>query len=176
MKTIDDFENHLRLYPNVPAELIGGHIIEKTRSEEHSLIAGNIFAELRAHVKANDLGRVAFEVRRQIPGDEHNARLPDVEFTSKDRLLPIVKTGAVPQMPDFAIEVKSPTDTYIGLREKAIYYLKNGARLVWLVYPDKQQVEVHTTDSVHTLDADDTLDGGDVLPDFKIAVSDVFAE
>jgi len=176
LKTITEFEVFLQEHPNGLYELINGEIVEKLPTEEPSLIAGNIFAELRTHVKANDLGRVAFEVRRRIPDDEHNARLPDVEFTSKDRLLPVVREGAVPQMPDLTVEIKSPTDTYIGLREKAIYYLKNGSQLVWLVYPDKKQVEIHTRDSVHTLYIDDTLDGGDVLPDFKLSVADMFAE
>lgn len=117
-------------HPNRAYELINGEIVEKVPTEEHSLIAGNIFAGLRAFAKEHNLGRVAFEVRRQIPGDHHNARLPDVEFTSKDRLLPVVREGAVPQMPDLAVEIKSPTDTYIGLREKAIYYLKNRSKLV----------------------------------------------
>lgn len=176
MKSVSDFDKFCASHTDGLYELVNGQIIEKSTAEEHSLIAGNIFAELRAFVKANDLGRVAFEVRRQMPDDDHNARLPDVEFTSKDRLLPVVREGAVPQMPDLAVEIKSPSDTYIGLREKAIYYLKNGSQLVWLVYPSKQQVEVHTADSVHTLDIDDTLDGGDILPNFTLAVKDVFAE
>lgn len=176
LKTIEDFETFLQEHPDRLYELINGEIVEKVPTEEHSLIAGNIFAELRSFVKKYDLGRVAFEVRRQIPDDEHNARLPDVEFTSKNRLLPIVREGAVPQMPDLAVEIKSPSDTYIGLREKAIYYLKNGSSLVWLVYPEKQQIEIHTDNAVHTLNMDDNLDGGDVLPNFELAVSDVFAE
>lgn len=176
LKTIADFDAFLQEHPDRLYELINGEIVEKVPTEEHSLIAGNIFAELRAYVKPRDLGRVAFEVRRQIPDDKHNARLPDVEFTSKDRLLPVVKEGAVLQMPDLAVEIKSPSDTYIGLREKAIYYLKNGSSLVWLVYPEKQQIEVHTDDAVHTLNMDDTLNGGDVLPDFELAVADVFDE
>ena len=175
-KTIEDFNVFLRDHPNGLYELIDGKIIEKDSTEEHSLIVGNIYAELRAFVKPRDLGRVAFEVRRQMPDDDHNARLPDVEFTSKQRLLPVVRDGAVPQMPDLAVEIKSPSDTYISLREKAIYYLKNGTKLVWLVYPEKKQVEVHTDDAIVTLSMDDRLDGGDVLPEFKISVIDIFAE
>jgi Uma2 family endonuclease len=101
--------------------------------------------------------------------------MPDVEYTVVERLLPIVRKGAVPQMPDLAVEVKSPSNTYLQLREKAIYYLKNGARLVWLVFPERQQIEIHTHDApITTLGIGDTLDGGEVLPGFAMSVADVF--
>lgn len=175
--TVDEFEEFIGLPENADRllELINGEIVEKVPTEEHSLVVGNFYLALCLFVEPRDLCRVAFEVRRRMPDDKRNARLPDAEFTSKGRLLPVVKKEAVPQMPDLAIEVKSPSDSLIELREKAIFYLKNGARLVWLALPDKQQIEVHTSDNaVKTLGIDDTLDGGDVLPGFTMAVKDVF--
>lgn len=176
LTTIDEFEAFIARPENSDKryELVYGEIVEKVPTEEHSLIIGNVYLLLRLFVEPRDLGRVAFEVRRKIPGDEHNARLPDVEFTSKARLLPVTKKGAVPQMPDLAVEVKSSDDRYIELREKAVYYLKNGSSLVWLCFPEKEQIEVHTEDAVKTLTADDELDGGDVLPGFKAKVRDLF--
>ena len=163
-------ENSDRLF-----ELIDGEIVEKMPTEEHSLVIGNIYMTLRMFADPRDLGRVAFEVRRKMADDNHNARLPDVEFTIKARLLPVVKKGAVPQMPDLAVEVKSPDDSFVSMREKANYYLNNGAKIVWLVFPDRQQIEVHTDDAaVRTLGIDDELDGGDVLPGFKLALRDIF--
>jgi len=155
-------------------ELIDGEISEKVPTEEHSLIAGNLYAALRAFVKAGDLGRVACEVRRRMPDDDYNARLPDVEFTSKARLLPVVREGAVPQMPDFAVKIQSPGQSPILLRERAIYYLKHGSRVVWLVFPGKRLVEVHTEEAIRTVTADGTLDGGDWLPEFSLPVADIF--
>jgi Uma2 family endonuclease len=175
--TVDEFEQFIGLPENVDRlfELINGEIVEKLPTEEHSLVVGNFYIALRLFVEPRDLGRVAFEVRRRMPDDKRNARLPDAKFTSKERLLPVVKKGAVPQMPDLAIEVKSPSDSLIELREKAIFYLKNSTRLVWLALPDKQQIEAHTADNaVKTLGIDDTLDGGDVLPGFSVAVKDIF--
>lgn len=178
LKTISDFEEFIALPENADRrfELVDGEIVENVSPEEHSLIAGNIYTALRNHVKPKKLGRVAFEVRRRMPDDDHNARLPDVEFTSAARLLPVVKKGAVPQMPDLAVEIKSPDDTYISLRERALYYLKNGSQIVWLVFPDRQEIEVHTPESVQTLGVDDALDGGVLLPGFSMAVVEVFEE
>jgi Uma2 family endonuclease len=175
--TVSEFEAFIALEENAERvfELIDGEIVEKVPTEEHSLIVGNFYLALRTFVDVRDLGRVAFEVRRKVDDDDHNARLPDCQFTRKERLLPIVKKGAVPQMPDLAIEVKSPDDTFIKLRQKAIYYLNNGARLVWLVFPDQRQIEIHTSDSaVKTLGIDDILDGGTVLPEFSIPVKAIF--
>lgn len=175
--TIADFEEFINHTENSDRqfELIHGEIVEKVPTEEHSMYVANIYDALRDFVKPRSLGRVLFEVRRQIPGDEHNARLPNVEFTSTSRLLPVTWQGAVPQMPDLAVEVKSPSDTYVKLREKAVYYLQNGAQMVWLVFPDKQVIEVYTHDApVKVLGTDDILDGGDVLTGFRIAVRDIF--
>lgn len=176
LHTLEDFEVFIAQPENAERrfELIHGEIVEKVPTEEHSLLIGNLYLFLRLYNDAHDLGRVAFEVRRKVPGDDHNARLPDLEFTSKARLLPVVREGAVPQMPDLAVEVKSPDDTYIELREKALYYLKNGAKLVWLLFPERRQIEIHTAESIKTLSIDDYLDGGDVLPGFRVAVRDIF--
>lgn len=62
------------------------------------------------------------------------------------------------------------------MREKADYYLANGVRLVWLVYPEKHLVVVHTPDTEDILTENDTLDGGDVLPGFKLPVRDIFTK
>lgn len=177
LKTVTEFKRFLAEPENADRlfELIDGEIVEKGPTEEHSLIAGNIYAALRTFVQVHKSGRVAFEVRRQMPDDEHNALLPDVEFTSAERALPVVRKGAVPQMPDLAVEIKSPDDSYIALREKAIYYLKNGSQLVWLVYPGKQQVEIHTSESVRTVGSDAVIDGDPVLPDFRLPVNDIFS-
>ena len=175
--TVDEFERLLTQPENQDRllELIHGEIVEKMPTEEHSIIVGNLYISLRAFVDKNGLGRVAFEVRRKLPGDEHNALLPDVEFTRQERLLPIVKKGAVPQMPDLAVEVKSPDDTYQKLREKAAYYLAHGTQMVWLVYPEKRMVEIQTADDFEYKKAGEILDGGELLPGFTMKVDDIFA-
>jgi Uma2 family endonuclease len=174
--TVTEFEAFLAEPENSERrfELIDGEIVEKMPTEEHSIVAGNFYVPLRTYAKTHG-GRALFEVRRRPEGDNYNDRLPDVEYTSAERLLPVVKKGSVPQMPDLAVEIKSPTDSYIKLREKALYYLKNGTRLVWLVFPERQQIEIHRSDApVQTLGIDDTLDGGDVLPGFTMPVKDAF--
>ncbi len=154
-------------------ELIHGEIVEKMPTEQHGMIALKIGSRILSYVEQNQRGRVAVEVRHQMPGDPHNARMPDISYVA-DAARPVVERGAVPQMPDLAVEIKSPDDTYREMREKADYYLANGARMVWLIYPEKRLVEVHTTADFLPLTEADTLDGGEVLPGLSLPVRDIF--
>ena len=80
-------------------------------------------------------------------------------------------------MPDLAVEIKSPDDSVRQLREKAAYYLANGARLVWLIYPQQRMIEVYDPDAdVEILVEGDLLTGKEVLPDFNLPVAEVFAD
>ncbi len=156
-------------------ELINGEIIEKMPTEEHGIIAANVVAEFKFYLKSNPIGRTGVKVRYRVPTDNQNDVIPDVSFISHERALAVTKKGAVPQMPDLVVEIKLPDDTYLQMREKALYYLKNGSRMVVLAFPEKQRIEAHTEDAVKTLDAPDQFDGDDVLPGFTLAVGDIFA-
>lgn len=163
-------ENKERLF-----ELVEGKIVQKVVTEEHGFIAGVFITEINLYLRQNKIGRAGVEVSYRVPGDEHNERLPDISVRI-DTSKPIVKEGPIAGMPDLAIEIKSPGDSYKELLDKAAYYLANGTRLVWLVYPEKKLIEVLSPDSRQLLDINDTLDGGDVLPGFTIAVKAIFVE
>lgn len=154
-------------------ELIHGEIVEKMPTEEHGVVAGNAVFALRSYVQTHKSGRVAVEVRHRIPEDEWNSRIPDVSYSTVRRAL--VTKGSVPAMPDLAVEVQSPDDSIKAMREKAAYYLANGAKLVWLVYPRKRMVEVYAANgNIDILREGDTLSGEDVLPGFTMPVADFF--
>lgn len=174
--TIEEFEALLAQPENIERllELIDGEIIEKMPTEEHGEIALLIGAALLAFVRANNLGRVGVEVRHRMPQDQRNSRLPDVSFIAGQR--PRVTEGSVPQMPDLAIEVKSPDDSLKGLRERAQYYLLNGTRLVWLFDPAKRYVITLTADDEQIFLEHEALDGGDVLPGFSLPLADIFGD
>ncbi len=174
--TIEDFEQFIALPENSDRlfELIDGEIVEKMSTEEHGIIAAKIVAEFVFYLKTNPIGRAGVEVRHRISEDRRNDLIPDVSFISSERALAVTKKGAVPLMPDLVVEIKSPDDSPLKMREKALYYLKNGSRMVILTFPDRRQLEVHTEESVITLGIDDTLDGGDVLPGFTLPVKDIF--
>ncbi len=63
---------------------------------------------------------------------------------------------------------------------KARRYLQGGTRLVWVVWPERREVDVWRAASVDraaaTLHVDDVLDGEDIVPGFTYRVADVFAD
>lgn len=156
-------------------ELIHGEIIEKMPTEEHGVVAGNVFAPLHNFITPQRLGRVGFEIRHRLSNDKYNSRLPDISFSSVRR--PMVTKGSVPTMSDLAIEVQSPNDTVKAMREKATYYLANGAQLVWLIYPRKRFVEVYYANGeIDIFREGETLSGEELLPGFSLPVTDIFAD
>lgn len=161
-------ENKDRLW-----ELIDGRVVEKVPTEEHGKVTVNTSFELELLVRRRKKGRVAVEVRHQKPEDKHNSRLPDIAYYEDDSR-PVVTQGAVPLMPDLAVEVKSPDDSYREMRAKAEYYLSQGTKMVWLIYPEKRLIEVLTAADFQIFRENDTLTGGDVLPDFAVPVAEIF--
>ncbi len=174
--TVEEFEAIADAPENTDRllELIDGELVEKVTTEEHGMITGNLYVPLWTFVTTNRLGRVVIEARHRMPDDPHNARQPDLSFRAG--LTPLVKQGAIPQMPDLAVEVKSPSNTLRELREKARYYLANGTRLVWLILTENQLVEVYTPAEEFILGINDTLTGGDLLPGFTLPVRAIFTD
>lgn len=114
------------------------------------------------------------EARYKLPQDDANSRIPDLSYVTLDK--PLIRHGAAPYMPDLAIEIQSPDDRPKELREKARYYLANGSKLVWLIYPELQLIETYSATDEQILTAKDTLDGGDMLPGFAIVIADLLTE
>lgn len=175
--TVDEFE-HDYLSPensNRLFELIHGEVHEKMPTEEHGFLAGYIITMINNYALPQRLGIAGVEIRHRLPEDKRNSRLPDVSFTKGKRAM--VKQGSVAAMPDLAVEIKSSTDTITEMRETAAYYVANGSRLVWLVYPNYRLVEVYRPEAdVEILGEADTLTGGDVLPGFTLSVRTLFAD
>lgn len=169
----DEFIVYAEQHSDQILELIDGRIIEKVTTEEHGYIVINIGSALKIWLKTASVnGYYSTEASLKVAGDDSNVRRPDVSFRITDDS--ISKKGALLQMPDLTVEVKSVSNTYQELRQKARYYLANGSRLVWLVYPVKQIVEVYYPDMTSDLfNLSDMLDGGDVLPGFKMTVREV---
>jgi Uma2 family endonuclease len=174
--TVTQFEQYIQQPENADRlfELINGEIVEKVPTQEHGVIVTNISAPMWLFVKPRKMGRVYSEGLHRLPQDKENARLPDIAFLS-GLSEPVVRRGAVTVMPDLAVEVQSPSQSEDFMIEKAAYYLANGTRIVWLVFPARHVVEVHRPGGqVEIFTEADTLSGEDVIPGFELAVRDIF--
>jgi len=157
-------------------ELAEGAIIEMPPSSLlNSFIAMRIGHLLSSFVNQYNLGYV-FGADGGYTLSPHNVRVPDVSFVSKQRFptLPDKIEGA----PDLAIEVVSPSESARSVMNKAELYLQAGARLVWLVYPEEQVIDVIRPAEagmlVQKFTLDGTLDGGEVLPGFSLPLNAIF--
>ncbi|MEO0562963.1 MAG: Uma2 family endonuclease, partial [Chloroflexota bacterium] len=129
----------------------------------------HLYLKQRPDLKA----RFGVEARFRPSGDHGNDRMPDVFLRFTDA--PRVTQGPVVGIPDIAVEIKSPNDSYKSMREKADYYLANGSLMVWLIFPEKHIVEVYQPDvDIQILQPGDVITGGTLLAEFKLAVSDLF--
>src|SRR5258708_29268459 len=157
----------------------GELIVMAPTGNEHGLIAAEILRRVANFVVDNDLGEVTaaetgFVLYKNPAKDKDIVRAPDVAFIAKARLMPTIEKFYT-IAPDFAVEVVSPSDTAQQMRRKADQYLQAGTRLIWVVYPGERFVDVFQPGhDIHTFRGEDVLEGGDVLPDFTIAVNDLF--
>lgn len=161
-------------------ELINGRIVQKIVSVKHGKLVIRIGTRLQLFVEAGNLGTVSTEAHFRAVDDVYNELAPDLCFLSSDKL--ITDDAVMIGMPNLAVEIKSPSNTYKELREKAGLYIRGGSQLVWLVYPERQTVEViaPSTDTpdavvVISLGTDDTLDGGIVLAGFTLPIKEIFS-
>lgn len=173
--TVDEYEAFTAQPENADRhfELINGELVEDMPTPEHGLIVQALLLFIGMYLLKNPIGRVFPEVRYRIPGDLDAATIPDVSYIAHPRTYDL--KDVVPFMPDLAVEVQSPGQSKQVLSRKAHYYLAHGCKLVWLIYPDEQIVEVLAEDDRQLLTIDKTLTGSSaVLPGFTLPVRDIF--
>lgn len=144
---------------------------------EHGAVSVESAAAVRDYVREHRLGRVVgAETGFRIGRDPDTVRAPDVAFVRADRLPPRSQWGRFLDLaPDLAVEVVSPSDRMPDVGQKAQEWLAAGTQVVWVLLPELQAVDVHTSDGTIRLGPGDLLDGGAVLPGFAVTVADLFA-
>ena len=125
------------------------------------------------------LGDVTVESGHYPDDDRSTLLLPDVAFTSTERIPRPDPKAYAPIMPDLAVEIISPSQTLAQARRKAQVYLRHGTAIVWLIDMMDKKAEVWALDSDgqasgEWIDSAGQLDGGQVLPGFKLPLKLLF--
>ncbi len=163
-------------------EIVEGELLRVPGSGfDASEISALLIHALLSFVLPRGLGRVSssdgtYDLTR--PGDPADTALvPDVAFVQTGRL-PTRNPGYAKLAPDLVAEVASPSQYRPEMADKAKLYLDRGVRLVWVVWPNRQEADVWRPASpqapVVTLGIADSLDGYDVLPGFTCPLADLF--
>jgi Uma2 family endonuclease len=159
-------------------ELVDGVLVEKTMGYYEAYLAATLVRLIGNFVVEHDLGIVAGAdgMMRLAPG---LVRIPDVSFVAWEKLpgrrLP---RQPIPDLlPDLVVEVLSEGNTPREIARKLDEYFALGVRLVWLVNPELETVEVYTSRHQSLLlDKSAMLDGGVVLPGFTLPIRTLFTE
>ena len=159
-------------------ELIDGEIVEMgTSSEKHSTLGAWLARILGNYCEDHPLGGRVKGADGTYKLDDANTRVPDVSYLVPENVAKLPRgTIFCPFAPDFAIEIKSPSQSAVKMRDLARLYLRAGTRLIWLVNYEDESVLVHRPGHpVEQFAAGDTLDGLDVIPGFTVNVDEMFA-
>lgn len=105
-------------------------------------------------------------------------RSPDAAWIPREKwddLTPEQQEKFIPLCPDFAIELRSPSDDLNKLQNKMQEYRDNGTRLGWLIDRTNRQVEVYRQGQAkQVLNNPDSLSGEDILPDFVLNLASIW--
>ncbi len=159
-------------------ELIAGELVEvMSAGFIHGIITQRIGRFIGNFADENNLGEVTAAKTGFILG-ENTFRGADSAFISNENLKKYgYPQGFFPIAPDIAIEVVSPSNTSEEMMEKVSLYLRNGSRLVWIIYPKNRVVAVYRQNNlVSILRETDTLEGEDILPNFQLPLEKLFAD
>ena len=173
-------------YNQQPFELIDEENIPLSPNVAgHQEMTMKLYTLLDVLARQHNLGNVIIETPFVLSESDDwvsGSRTPDLKFYRAGRLeaykaaTPNYKLKPYALVPDLVIEVVSPTDRYSNLLRKVAAYLDDGVELVWLIYWQRQTINVYQAevDQVETLRLGETLTGGEVLPGFSVTVKSLF--
>jgi Uma2 family endonuclease len=159
--------------------LIKGKVVEMSpASRNHGKVVNNIAYFITAFVKQNKLGTCfTAETGFLLEQTPTTVLAPDFAFIAKERDKEQEK-GFGKVVPDFVLEVQSPSETLSDTNEKMLMWLNAGVKLVWvadmktksITAYQKQEGKIEAVVYTH----DKTIDGGEVFKGFQCRVQEFF--
>ena len=99
-------------------------------------------AALARALEGHDGWAFAAEQGFFVSRDPDRVLAPDVSYVTAERLAAPPRRGFIEGAPDFAVEVRSPTDSWTATIEKGGVWIGHGARVVWCIDPLAQRAVV----------------------------------
>lgn len=165
-------------------ELIEGEIREMTpASEGHGYAFTNLMALLVEQLaslpktRRNLLRIVSADTGYVVSRNPDSVLAPDLAIVSAEKTRSGKgKKGFCAYAPDIAIEILSPSNTRGEMLHKAGLYLEGGSEQVWLIDPETEAIEVHSSGKLtgEVLHRGDTIAGVGVLEGVTLEVNGIF--
>jgi Uma2 family endonuclease len=169
--TIEDFER-LPLEAAENRELVDGELVDVSGNIRlHIKLRDRVLFLLLSWLNSGHIGDAAAEQEYDFLG---NAHAPDVSFEGPEKMGLIDNFKRVQRyVPDIAIEIVSPNDTFSSLVRKKERYRRAGTLEVWLISPDTYEVYIYSALGDRILHSGDTLTSP-LLPGFSLVLEDLF--
>lgn len=155
----------------------GGLIIMPPTGSETGSFNIDLSYQLQSWSRQNKHLGIAFDSSTGFKLPDGTDISPDGAWIRRDRwdaLTAEEKKKFAPICPDFVVELRSTTDSLEKLRAKMKVYVKNGARLGWLLDRKNRKVEISRQGSdVEILESPVALSGEEVLPGFVLDLSEI---
>ena len=140
-------------------------------SRNHSIIQNRLFLW-----NEEEKGGVIFDASAGFTLPDSSVRSPDVAYIAKknwDALTKQEKAKFAPIVPEFIVEVMSPSDVLKDLQAKMTHWIDNGVQLGWLIDPVNEKAYIYTPVGITKIaeNFDTILDGSPTLPGFTFALS-----
>jgi len=173
LMTIEEFDA-LPEEPGVRYELVEGELyVLASPMYYHQRVSTRIMVKLELYAQAHG-GEASHHTDFRMVNNTVLA--PDVFYISAERLARIDPHRRNEGAPDLCIEVWSPSNERQeeDLRRKAKIYLANGAKAVWLIYPESRIARIYKPGKpVEICDEDEALEDAELLPGFSLELSEV---
>ena len=156
----------------IEQDTYGNIIIMPPSSYESGLHEVDPIIDLGLWNRHTKLGKV-FSPSTLFKLPDGSKRMPDAAWVSLEKhngLSEKERKSFAHIVPDFVIEVRSPSDRLKTLQAKMQdAWIANGVRLAWLIDPETQQAWIYRADGseLHIRDFQQVLSGEDLLPGFE---------
>ncbi len=177
-----EFYDFIRQPQNVDRvfELIDGEIVEKMPSFGYSSgLGARMTTFIGMYLLEHDIAHLT-DAQDGYEIDDENALAPDIGLVLKSHLPELPDDSFVPMRPDLVVEVVSVSDLKDPdnrIEKKLQRYISAGVPLIWYLFPEREQVEVHKKgEPKQVMGLDDMLDGGEILPGFTLSVRKIFGK
>jgi Uma2 family endonuclease len=152
-------------------ELDEGEVIEMASATfRHNFIGKQILVPLWRFLGETNLGEALYETEVRL--DTHTLYQPDIVYWDAAHVATIDKARTpVWIIPQFVVEVVSPSNSHRELLRRAVKYQRAGVHTVWIVNDDPLEVQVFEPSRRRIVCAGEKLELPGLLPGFSMDVS-----
>ncbi len=160
-----------------PGELVRGMVVREPGVVFwHGRLQANLIWRLKNWTQRLGYGEVVGECDYVISEDPDTVRIPDASVLLRSVSPEDLFCGRIRGAPDIAIEILSPSNTSLAMREKIADYLGAGALRVWIVDMKARTLAVYYPDgNMMLFEEGDRLEDTEALPGFDLEIATLFA-